>query len=302
MDHTGPSVNLFKIHPRRRPPGRRSTLREKPDMRISQRLKSSLQQEDSIRRTSSMAEIDVRLASKADEYADAFRIAYQVYYPLGYTSYAPSGMRMTPYQFRPENIVLVAYYAGQAVACLSLFEDRAQGLPSDNGWRADLNQLRASRKKIFEVGSLMVLPNCPLRGPGICLALFRQAWMYAHHFRGADTLCAFVQKHHVFFYKKMLTFTNFGETRDYRWNGLNIPEVCALVMNLEGAELEFKRRFDRFGDSPRNLYRWFVHHRRVETEAKLRRALRRRARINLEDLRLQFERLMESSVPLSTAH
>ncbi len=290
FSHTDLNPALRAAIDRKRIHGNPQTPPKEPTFsRISQRRPSAVHSEAAAGVSTNA--VSVRLASTLEEYADAFRIAYQVYFPLGYIDYAPGGMRMTPYQFRKDTVVFVAYHEGRAIASLSLFEDGEEGLPSDNGWREDLDGLRTTRKKIFEVGSLMVLPNCPLQGPGICLALFRQAWMYARRFRGADTLCAFVQKRHAFFYTKMMCFTSFGPIRDYQWNGLAIPSVSALAMTLDGAESEFKNRYNHFGDSPKNLFRYFVIDGREETETQLKQALCRRARMNFCAMRKQFDRL-----------
>jgi hypothetical protein len=89
----------------------------------------------------------------------------------------------------------------------------------------------------------------------------------------------------------MLTFTTFGPTRDCIWNGLKIPRVSALVMDLEDAEVEFMRRYEPFGDHPKNLYRSFVIDGRKRTELQLCLALRRRARLNLVEWCGSFERI-----------
>lgn len=237
-------------------------------------------------------DVEVRVANSIDDYATAFRIAYEVYYPRGFTSFSEYGMRATPYQMRDTALVLLAYHGGKPVSTLSLYEGEAQELPSASGWPAELDGIGRQGIRAFELGALMSLPSAAdAGGSRICLEMFRAAWRYARCLRNADALCAFVQAHHEPFYKRIFGFSRFGEARNYEWNGLKISDVVPLIMDLNGAEEDFRRRYSRYEEGARNLYRFFVLDRQKELADKLVAELKRRDEMD-------WARLQETFAPL----
>ncbi|MBA4386686.1 MAG: hypothetical protein C0404_01825 [Verrucomicrobia bacterium] len=241
------------------------------------------------------SEVEVRIAATIDDYATAFRIAYDVYHPKGFTAFSPYGMRATVYQLHPSALILLAYHKGNPIATLSLYEENGGKLPSASGWPGELADFQRRGIKAFELGTLMSLPDAQEAGGSrVCLEMFRVAWRYARCLRNADALCAFVQAHHEAFYTKIFRFRRFGEPRNYEWNGLQIAGVAPLIMDLNGAEEEFRQRYNRYEESARNLYRFFVIDRQKEIADMLIADLRKRDQLDWNQLQALAAPLLQS--------
>lgn len=222
-------------------------------------------------------DIHVRIAATADDYEVAFRLAYDVYYPLGYTAHHPDGWRVSSYQLRPSAFVLIAYRDSEPVGTLTLYADDPEGLPGDEGWRDDLDGLRAGGHRLFECGTLVVPPGGDEAGmPLICFAMFRYALALGLRTPQA-CFCSFVQRRHVPFYQQALCHRRFGQARHYAWNGLDIPDVTPLLLHLPEAEGEFRARYGAFFDRECE-----------QISARIDADLRRRQALDFAGLRLRF--------------
>lgn len=217
---------------------------------------------------------DVRLAAAPEEYEASFRMAYGAYRALGFAPFAEHGLRVTPQHLKPTSAVFCAYRACELAGTISLFEDDGD-LPSAAGWCAELDRLRRRRRRIFELGALMVRPGEPC-SHRVWLALFKHAWIYARAFRRADALCAFVVAHHVPFYCGVLGFRRFGADHFHDCNGLAVAGVAPVYLPLDNAEARFRRRFEHWGGHSRNLYRYFVEEDRGGCEHRIAEGLRLR--------------------------
>lgn len=228
--------------------------------------------------------LEIRIASTIEEYEAAFRIAYDVYFPLGFTDYSPAGIRVAAAQLRPGTAVLLAYYEGQPIATMSVYGDTEGGLPSSSGWPNEIGRLREEGRKMFEFGALMVLPGRAYLGMRLCLEIFRFAWQYVWDVKKGDTLCAFVQSKHAWYYQRILTFQQFGEPQTYQWNGLRIADVVPMFLDLVGREESWMKIYGRFGESRRNLHKFFCSLERREREQFIRSELRRKNRMDFQEL------------------
>lgn len=219
---------------------------------------------------------DVRLAAAPEQYEASFRMAYDAYRALGFAPFSTNGLRVTPQHLKPTSAVFCAYRSGELSGTISLFEDDGD-LPSAAGWAVELDRLRRRRRRIFELGALMVRPGEPC-SHRVWLALFKHAWIYARAFRRADALCAFVVARHVPFYCGVLGFRRFGADHFHDCNGLAVAGVAPVYLPLDGAEERFRRRFQHWGGHSRNLYRYFVEEDRGGCEGRIAEGLRNRNR------------------------
>jgi hypothetical protein len=235
--------------------------------------------------------VEVRIARTVAEYEAAFRIAYIVYQGEGFLPHSPFGVRPTRLHFQKSAVVLLAYSHGLPVGTLSLYRDGPEGLPMEKGWPREVDGLRSTGRRLIEFGTLMMLSRRPSPGSMDCTEMFRVAWLYARAIARADTICAFVRGKHLWFYKRVMDFKPLGPARTYRWNGVRMPDMVPVAMELNGAEELFRRRYDRLGGSPRNLYRRFVLNGRAETERRMRLDLARRHGMDWQALRRRFEPL-----------
>lgn len=118
-----------------------------------------------IRRKARLHEIDIdrfeiRLATTAHEYEDAFRLVHVGYVFQGIEPLKTVDLRMTEQHVLPEASVLVAYEGRQIVGTISVTKDSPAGLPLDKDYPDEIERLRRAGAQISEIGSLAVVRRC----------------------------------------------------------------------------------------------------------------------------------------------
>jgi hypothetical protein len=259
-------------------------------------LQTQTQASTNMAATVSEQAVEIRIAGTLAEYEQAFRIAYEVYYPMGYTEFSPFGLRVTPAQLRPGNAVLLAYHGGQAIATFSLYEDGPDGTPSESFFPAEVQGLRDQGRHFFEFGALMVLPGHIHMGTRICMELFRAGCLFVRGInKKADGICAFVVPKHARFYELMGGFKALGQSQTYNWDGSNCPKAFPMFIDLRTMEENFQKLFEHWGDNPRNMYRFFFK----DGEGilcRLRDELSRRDGLDFAALTERFERYLPEAL------
>ena len=237
--------------------------------------------------------LTVCLASTIGHYEDAFRVAYQVYHPLGFVPHTPSGMCISESKLKKSTVVFVAYLGGRPVGTMSVYRDTGGGLPSDAGWKTELNHFRDKGRVLVEFGSLMVLRDLR-KGISVCLELFRHAWIYTTNICRCDTICGFIQKRHERFYRNILQFIPFSEPRFYRWNGLQIKGVMGVSMDPQKAREHFKKQECGAEGAPLNLYRYFCVTGFHKTRLNIWRQLAEQKRLSRKSFLRKFKPLLHA--------
>ncbi len=174
----------------------------------------------------------IKMAETIDEYEQAFSLAHDTYLKIGYLG-APKdhGMLFSVYSLLPETVVFVAKsYLTVISALTEIFDTPLFGLPMDDLYRAELDELRAQNRKIVEFSSLITPQN--LRWRNIFMYLNQVVYQYSTHCEVND-LCIMVNPKHVRFYKEILLFEDLGPERHY--HKVNAPAV-ALRINMDNIE------------------------------------------------------------------
>ena len=213
-------------------------------------------------------DVCVRIAHNLSMFEDAFRTAYDIYHDLGFIPASESRLRISPYQLYRNTIVFVAYRNGRPAATLSLYPDGPNGLPSDAGWKDDLDGLRSPSRSIAELGALIIRPN-ESNSLRTCLEMFRNVWVYTQKVMNINMFCAFVQGKHAKFYRRVLKFTRFGSPKYYKWCGLNVKDITPFYLDLAHAEDIFSAAY-YCREKGVDLYRDFTEDRGKDTAAVLR--------------------------------
>jgi hypothetical protein len=154
-------------------------------------------------------------------------------------------------------------------------------------WPKEFERLASRLGACCEFGTLMVRPGS-WPGSWACEELFRVGWLYARSMQGCKAVCAKVQERHAPFYERRFCFERLGAPRDQFADGVRIPQVVPLWLDLDQAEGWFKQRFSSRGAAPGNLYRRFVVEGREEGLATLRAGLEARKDLDFEALRCEF--------------
>lgn len=166
------------------------------------------------------------LAVTRDEVHEAERLVHDAYVARGLrNAKEPRDVRRTRHA-----TVFVARVGGAVAATLSLLRDSPRGLPADALYGAELAALRASGRRLAEVGALAVERHC--RGAALALVrpLVQLLGVYARDVEGADELCIAVHPRHASFYEGRFGFIRFGGEKPYA--AVNNAPAVGLRLDL----------------------------------------------------------------------
>jgi N-acyl amino acid synthase FeeM len=160
-------------------------------------------------------EIEVRLASGRDDFAQAFRLLAEKYQARGYDEPGSKLFRFTPYHVLPGTITVVARAGDRVIATLSMVPDTPfLGLPLESTFPEEIARLRGEGRRLAEVTSLADVGLSPRGFLPILLAMTRLVHQY-HERQGGDAWVIAVNPRHGGFYRKVLGFTPIGDRRSH---------------------------------------------------------------------------------------
>ena len=144
---------------------------------------------------------------------NAYRLVHDVYVETGYIKPRPSGLRLRHFECCPNTATFVANTPfRETIGVLSVIIDSADfGLPSDQMYKTELDELRAQGSVVCEFSNQAVLPEYRRKGPST--ELMRCAFAYAYSMGITDIVCA-VSPPAVSFYR-MMEFRQIGDIRSY---------------------------------------------------------------------------------------
>ena len=116
----------------------------------------------------------------------------------------------TPTPPRPNAITLTADTAGKTVGTMTLCFDGVDGLPADDTFRAELDELRAQSRRLCEPSRLAIDKDTPRR---VFAALMHISYIYSHKIHKFTDYIIEVNPRHAVFYKRMLGFQDLGTER-----------------------------------------------------------------------------------------
>jgi hypothetical protein len=158
-------------------------------------------------------DIQVKIASRRQEWEGAFQLVASRYRASGYESPGPGDLRFTPYYALPETVTFVAQHEDRVIATFSYVPDnRLLSMPLSRVFEPEINQLRESGRRLGEAASLADA-DLGLREFGqVFLTLIRLA-MQCHAHQGGDTVVITVNPSHRNFYTRLLGFEPLGSCR-----------------------------------------------------------------------------------------
>lgn len=151
-------------------------------------------------------------------------------------------------------ITLSASEHDDIVGTITIGLDSPEGLHAEEIFGAEVRALRRAGKRICEFTKLAMDPGSGAKQ--VFASLVHVAYIFAHRFKGCDTLLIEVNPRHVGYYRRMLGMEILGPTRHN--SRVNAPAVLLC--------LPFSRsqsQIDRFGGQPdlsaseRSLYPYF---------------------------------------------
>ncbi len=197
----------------------------------------------------------IQIANTRELKKKAYGLMYDIYEKIGYGHPNPSRMWYSLYELLPDTITVLVLRDGKAVATMSVVFDSPFGLPDDENYADELDELRASGRKLAQIISLGVRTD--VRGvTKVLVKLFNYAYFVARGLHGStDFVNTVIPRHAAFYYHKLL-FTKVGETRYQPKTGV---DVVMIKLDFSDAENEAHLEHGTLPGGPvhHSLYRQF---------------------------------------------
>jgi hypothetical protein len=143
----------------------------------------------------------------------AFGLAYRVYRSLEYVPPNDEGVLKTPFDEDPATLVLyMEDLQGERAGTVSLYYDGPKGLPCDELYGDELDELRRRGRRPVEVTRLAV-SELHRRNPVVLARLFNFIFLHAYVVRRQTDFVIEVNPRHVRYYEKTLCFQPIGPER-----------------------------------------------------------------------------------------
>ena len=136
----------------------------------------------------------------------------------------------------PNRITLLAFGGDQIAGTLTLGLDSPDGLLVDDLYKAEIDTLRESGRKVFELTKLAVDQH--IRSKRVLASLFHIAQIYGRSILGYTDVVIEVNPRHTLFYEKMLGFRQLGKEKTCA--RVNAPAVL-LRLELDYVDLQIKK-------------------------------------------------------------
>ena len=191
------------------------------------------------------------MAQTRNELNQAFSLVYKEYFKAGYVKKAISSkMLLSSYSLLPKTIVWIVKFNYTVVSTLTQVFDSSLGLPLDEVYKKELNELRSEGRSIVEISALAI--SRKYRRQNAYMPLFRNM---LHHVLSCEVtdLCIAVNPKHSTFYRDILLFEDIGEKKYYP--KVNAPSV-ALRLDLTTAEKRFEQVYGQMKPEF-NLHHYF---------------------------------------------
>ena len=202
--------------------------------------------------------VDYRVARTRGELEKAYRLVYQEYLKQGYVNEHPSRMRFSLHNALPEAATFLALVDDFVTATATVIPDSPLGLPMDELYHRELDELRLGNKKICEVS--MLANTSELFGDHVPLMLnakkmflvfflFKHIFDYVRMEQGSDYICITVNPKHANTYDSLF-FQDLGGLKQY--HKVNGAPAVAKYLDVRAVQ-------DRCSSSGRQgLYKLFL--------------------------------------------
>lgn len=184
--------------------------------------------------------LNVRPAASREELEQAFRLVYSGYVQREYIDEDPSGIRLSVFNAFPTTVTFVSSLGGSVIATVSLVVDTDVGLPMDEIYHEEVQELRSAGRKLAEVTMLADRRRQLRRTLPMLLLLMKRVFDYATLVAEADDLCITINPRHETYYERYLLFKHLGGLKTYP-SVRNNPAL-AKRLDLESARQECEGR------------------------------------------------------------
>jgi len=190
------------------------------------------------------------LAQTTDELLQSYRLVYRNYLRAEYIDPHPSGMRYSAYNALPSTVTFVAKLRETVVTTASVVFDSPLGLPMDDIYKDEVDELRSRGARLCEVTMLADRRRAGMRTIPSILQLFKLAFHYTFGREGMTDITITINPSHEGFYTRYLPFTDLAGLRYYP----AVKDAPALAKRLRLPETIEKHKdhklYDFFMGSP----------------------------------------------------
>lgn len=189
----------------------------------------------------------VEFALRREQFEQAFRLVYREYLRKGYCSPDPSGMRTSIFNALTETATFCFWREDTLLGTASLIPDSDIGLPMEQVYPKEIEELRKKGRKLCEVSLLALNSNVISKGIlplyfaerlRALYHLFKPIFWYARNTIGYTDLCIAFNPAHKALYSS-LHFEQFGEERIYE--SVNGNPSIAMRLNFDHVEERGKK-------------------------------------------------------------
>jgi len=183
----------------------------------------------------------LRVANRLELREQAYKLLYNIYLKSGLAKKNDSGLWLSIYDALPDTTTLVAEdEKGQILGTLTLVFDSPIGLPSDNLYKAEIDELRLAKKQICEIVSFSI--NTKAKSSIKVLAgLFYCSYLLALRIKKSTDFIIAVNPCYNKLYCQKLLFHKIGPEKNYA----KVNGAPAVLLNLSlnmPSILKHKRR------------------------------------------------------------
>ena len=175
--------------------------------------------------------IEVRPASSPEELEAAYGLVYRSYLRRSYMEPNPNRIRFTVFNAFPRAATFVGVLRDQVIATVSLVPDTPAGLPMDEVYHDELQNLRDRGRRVAEVTMLADRRMEIQHTLPMLLSLMKLLFDYAALFIKSTDLCITINPRHDKFYRRYLLFTQLGGLRPHP--GVRDNPAVARRLDLE---------------------------------------------------------------------
>lgn len=207
----------------------------------------------------SLDDVTFQQVFRAEDYMSCFKLVYDVYLEAGFIKPSSLPYRIIKHHSDAETMVFMGCVADEQAAnrpiyTASMFADNELGLPMDEGFKREVDELRKKKRRIVEVGCLASDPAYRRGNKNVPMLMNRFIYNHAIEVLRADELLITVHPKYLKIYEDILLFEKIGELSEYPYVEKN-PAV-ALRQNLRTAPERFKKVYGKMPIG-KNLYHFF---------------------------------------------
>lgn len=174
----------------------------------------------------------------------AFELIYQSYLLRGQAAPNRIGMRVTPYQIHSNSQIFVGTHAGRVAATVTLVRDGALGLPMEQMFGQEVEQLRRADGEVAEASCLVVGDSYSSQTLQTFSGVTRIMVQFAR-FHGIRNLLIAVHPRHLEFYRRYFGFRSLSKRVAECPHVLGQPAV-GMLLNFERFDQEQPKCWSTF--------------------------------------------------------